>query len=213
MNLRGCRTIVLYDWGIAIRSFPPSPLMYIWVAAGKRNNGAGAAGGPGPLGAGRLCKEHGSVGQALWLVISFPWQKQQRKDRACLYILDIIGRKQIEKLSTDSSAGAPPGRCRSLLRGAVETTDRSASAWHAQAVGRIWTETTTARLCVFAALHDIGKVNIGFQARIWRPEDLPPNGAKNRRAWDMSRTLCLCSNTRTKRRPIGFSTTLAYLNS
>lgn len=34
--------------------------------------------------------------------------------------------------------------------------------------------TTEARLCVFAALHDIGKVNIGFQAQIWRSEDLPP---------------------------------------
>ena len=33
---------------------------------------------------------------------------------------------------------------------------------------------TAARLCVFAALHDIGKVNVGFQARIWRREDLPP---------------------------------------
>ena len=28
---------------------------------------------------------------------------------------------------------------------------------------------TIARLCVFAALHDIGKVNVGFQARIWVP--------------------------------------------
>ena len=38
--------------------------------------------------------------------------------------------------------------------------------------------TTVARLCVFAALHDIGKVNIGFQARIWRTEDLPPRRKK-----------------------------------
>lgn len=35
-------------------------------------------------------------------------------------------------------------------------------------------ETTVARLCVLAALHDIGKVNVGFQARIWQAEDLPP---------------------------------------
>ena len=34
-------------------------------------------------------------------------------------------------------------------------------------------ESLVARLSVFAALHDIGKVNIGFQTRIWRPEDLP----------------------------------------
>ena len=33
-------------------------------------------------------------------------------------------------------------------------------------------DATAARLAVFAALHDIGKVNVGFQARIWRPEDL-----------------------------------------
>ena len=32
---------------------------------------------------------------------------------------------------------------------------------------------TIARLCVFAALHDIGKVNVGFQVRIWEPEDQP----------------------------------------
>ena len=37
---------------------------------------------------------------------------------------------------------------------------------------------TIARLCVFAALHDIGKVNVGFQARIWQPEDLPTGEPK-----------------------------------
>lgn len=31
---------------------------------------------------------------------------------------------------------------------------------------------TSARLAVFASLHDIGKVNIGFQTRIWREADL-----------------------------------------
>ena len=40
---------------------------------------------------------------------------------------------------------------------------------------------TIARLCVFAALHDIGKVNVGFQARIWQPEDLPTGEAKRPR--------------------------------
>ena len=34
-------------------------------------------------------------------------------------------------------------------------------------------DATVARLCVFAALHDIGKVNIGFQTQIWRREDHP----------------------------------------
>ena len=34
-------------------------------------------------------------------------------------------------------------------------------------------DATAARLCVFAALHDIGKVNIGFQTQIWRRDDYP----------------------------------------
>ena len=41
-------------------------------------------------------------------------------------------------------------------------------------------EATAARLAVFAALHDIGKVNVGFQTQIWQAEDWqgarPPNG-------------------------------------
>ena len=32
-------------------------------------------------------------------------------------------------------------------------------------------ETTVSRLCVFAALHDIGKVNIGFQTQVWTRGD------------------------------------------
>ena len=34
-------------------------------------------------------------------------------------------------------------------------------------------DATVARLCVFAALHDIGKVNVGFQTQIWQQEDHP----------------------------------------
>ena len=33
-------------------------------------------------------------------------------------------------------------------------------------------EATAARLCVFAALHDIGKVNVGFQTQVWKRDDL-----------------------------------------
>ena len=36
---------------------------------------------------------------------------------------------------------------------------------------------TAARLCVFAALHDIGKVSAGFQSRIWNDSDFP-NGRR-----------------------------------
>lgn len=32
-------------------------------------------------------------------------------------------------------------------------------------------DVTVARLCVFAALHDIGKVNVGFQTQVWRRSD------------------------------------------
>ena len=40
---------------------------------------------------------------------------------------------------------------------------------------------TIARLCVLAALHDIGKANVGFQTRIWLPEDLTAGEAKRPR--------------------------------
>ncbi len=43
-------------------------------------------------------------------------------------------------------------------------------------------DTTAARLCVFAALHDIGKVNMGFQTRIWRDSDFPSGRRERRRA-------------------------------
>ncbi len=41
---------------------------------------------------------------------------------------------------------------------------------------------TAARLCVFAALHDIGKVNVGFQTQIWASDDLPPGERRPNRA-------------------------------
>ena len=34
-------------------------------------------------------------------------------------------------------------------------------------------DATADRLALFAALHDIGKVNVGFQTQIWRDEDFP----------------------------------------
>ena len=42
--------------------------------------------------------------------------------------------------------------------------------------------TTAARLCVFAALHDIGKVNTGFQTQIWRNDDFPEGRRRPGRA-------------------------------
>ena len=43
-------------------------------------------------------------------------------------------------------------------------------------------DATMARLCVFAAMHDIGKLNTGFQAQIWRSVDMPQGRRKPGRA-------------------------------
>ena len=43
-------------------------------------------------------------------------------------------------------------------------------------------ERVAARLCLLAALHDIGKVNIGFQTQIWQDADLPAGRRKPGRA-------------------------------
>ena len=42
-------------------------------------------------------------------------------------------------------------------------------------------DATVSRLAVLAALHDIGKVNTGFQARIWQDTDLPSGETKRPR--------------------------------
>ena len=39
-------------------------------------------------------------------------------------------------------------------------------------------DVTVARLAVLAALHDIGKVNVRFQTRIWEDADRPPGETK-----------------------------------
>ena len=41
---------------------------------------------------------------------------------------------------------------------------------------------TVARLCVFTALHDIGKVNTGFQTQIWHSNDFPEGKRRPGRA-------------------------------
>ena len=43
-------------------------------------------------------------------------------------------------------------------------------------------DATAARLALFAALHDTGKVNVGFQTRIWRDEDFPAGQRRPGRA-------------------------------
>lgn len=47
-------------------------------------------------------------------------------------------------------------------------------------------EATAARLAVFAALHDIGKVNVGFQTQIWQPADW--QGARRPHGWGRGHT-------------------------
>ena len=44
-------------------------------------------------------------------------------------------------------------------------------------------EVTVARLCVLAALHDIGKVNMGFQTKVWRSEDFGDGGRPSWAGW------------------------------
>ncbi len=54
-------------------------------------------------------------------------------------------------------------------------------------------EATAARLAVFAALHDIGKVNTGFQTQVWRDADLPPGQRRPHRlghTLDLTPILC-----------------------
>ena len=45
---------------------------------------------------------------------------------------------------------------------------------------------TAARLCVLAALHDIGKVNVGFQTKTWSAEDRKAGGRRVNRAGHVS---------------------------
>ena len=51
-------------------------------------------------------------------------------------------------------------------------------------------EATVARLCVFAALHDIGKVNVGFQTRIW-PSEHFTNGRRPREFYRVDHIVAL----------------------
>ncbi len=54
-------------------------------------------------------------------------------------------------------------------------------------------DATAARLALFAALHDIGKVNTGFQTQIWRDSDLPAEKRKPHYAGhtlDLTPVLC-----------------------
>ena len=84
----------------------------------------------------------------------FHWAKSDRQDSRRIHLLE--------------HHLADVGACFEALLAQPTIRDRLARSG-----GRDYLDdATAARLAVFAALHDIGKVNVGFQTRIWRDEDL-----------------------------------------
>lgn len=77
---------------------------------------------------------------------------------------------------------ADVGACMEALLAQPTIRRRLASAAGRDAID----EATAARLAVFAALHDIGKVNVGFQTQIWQPEDW--QGARRPLGWGRGHT-------------------------
>lgn len=64
---------------------------------------------------------------------------------------------------------ADVGVCFEAIIAQPTVRDRLARSAGLETIG----ETTAARLALLAALHDIGKVNIGFQTKVWRDNDWP----------------------------------------
>ena len=83
------------------------------------------------------------------------WGKADRKDRDRIHLL--------EHHLVDVAA------CFEALLGVPTIRDRLAKAGNLEEIDDV----TEARLLVFAALHDIGKANVGFQTQIWTPTDFP----------------------------------------
>ena len=84
----------------------------------------------------------------------FHWAKSDRQDSRRIHLLE--------------HHLADVGACFEALLAQPTIRDRLARSG-----GRDYLDdATAARLAVFAALHDIGKVNVGFQTRIWSDEDL-----------------------------------------
>ena len=79
------------------------------------------------------------------------------------------GRRGPERIHLLEHHLADVGACFEALMGQPTIRKRFATAGGLDDLD----ESLVARLSVFAALHDIGKANMGFQTRIWRPEDLP----------------------------------------
>ena len=81
-------------------------------------------------------------------------------------------RSQPERIHLLEHHLADVGACFETLLAQPTISDRLARAGGKDRLDDV----TKARLCVFAALHDIGKVNVGFQTRIWQHED--PQGRR-----------------------------------
>ena len=83
------------------------------------------------------------------------WAKSDRSEPGRIHLLEhhlaAVG------ACFEALLGQPTIRKRLARTGGREDLDRA----------------TVSRLSVLVALHDIGKVNMGFQTQIWRPEDLP----------------------------------------
>ena len=88
--------------------------------------------------------------------ISRHWAKSDRQDRRRIHLLE--------------HHLADVGACFEALLSQPTIRKRLARTAGLDDLDRV----TVARLAVFAALHDIGKVNVGFQAQIWDDEDRPP---------------------------------------
>ncbi len=90
------------------------------------------------------------------------WAKSDRTEPARIHLLD--------------HHLADVGACFEALLGQPTIRQRLARSGGRDALD----DATAARLCVFAALHDIGKVNVGFQTIIWTADDLPPGQRRMR---------------------------------
>ena len=95
--------------------------------------------------------------------ISRHWAKSDRQDRGRIHLLE--------------HHLADVGACFEALLAQPTIRKRLARTAGLDDLDRV----TVARLAVFAALHDIGKVNVGFQAQIWSAEDLPAGKSKPHR--------------------------------
>ena len=90
------------------------------------------------------------------------WGKAQREDSSRIHLL--------EHHLADVAA------CFEAVLRVPTIRNRLARAGHLESIDGV----TEARLSVFAALHDVGKANMGFQTQIWEPQDFPNNNTLRR---------------------------------